>query len=113
MAEERLDITNGSTAANQRADAARVKFVELGVGDIRRRHHQSTGLIGPKREDVLAVTVKEWIARIDVRRVIHAELMGESRTVPDNVITSPRPERNIVRVIVKRIRETQLSEHEQ
>jgi predicted SnoaL-like aldol condensation-catalyzing enzyme len=29
VAEERLDITNGSTAANQRADAARVKFVEL------------------------------------------------------------------------------------
>src|SRR5712692_11851834 len=63
VAEERLDITNGSTAANQRADAARVKFVELGVGDIRRRHHQSTGLIEPKREDVLAVTVTEWIAR--------------------------------------------------
>ena len=113
MAEERLDITNGSTAANQRPDAARVKFVELGVGDIRWRHYQLTCMIKSKREHVRAITVTKRIARIDVRRVIHAELMGESRTVPDNVITSPRPERNIVRIIVKRIRETQLSEHEQ
>jgi len=113
VAKEGLDTANGSTAANQGTNAARVKFVELGVSNIRRCRHQSTGLIEPKREDVLPVTVTERIARIDVRRVIHAELMGESRTVPDNVITSPRPERNIVRIIVKGIRETQLNEHEQ
>ena len=113
VAEERLDIANGNTAANQGTNAARVKFVELGVGDIRWRHYQLTCMIKSKREHVRAITVTKRIARIDVRRVIHAELMGESRTVPDNVVTSARPERNIVRIIVKGIRETQLNEHEQ
>jgi len=39
VAKEGLHITNGSTTANQRANAAYVKFVKLGVRDIGRRRN--------------------------------------------------------------------------
>ena len=79
VAKESLHIAHGCAAANERADASRVKFIELRVRDIGWRGNQSAGLIEPKRKDVRAVAMPERIAR-----------------VADNVVAGARTERNVV-----------------
>src|SRR6266404_4074233 len=113
MPEQVLDLRDGGASTNQRADSARVELVQLRVRDIGWRGDQSTGLIETKRQNVGAIAMAQWIGCVDVWPIIHAELMGESRTVADNVITGARTEPDIMRIILKRIRKTQLGKNQE
>ena len=96
VAKESLHIAHRCATANERADASGIEFIHLRVRDISRRGDQSASLIESKRKDVRAVPVPERIARVDVRRVIHAQLMGQSRTVADNVVAGAWARRNVM-----------------
>ena len=96
MAKHRFDIAHGRPPPNERADAARIEFIQLRVRDIGRRGVQPAGLIEPKRQHIRAVAMTKRIARVNVRRVIHAELMRQTGTVADNVVTGAWPERNVM-----------------